>query len=734
MVWSLLTRSSGRRAFAEASQMLHCAGDLWEIAGDECWVRHTLRSNPPAILAFEVLAKSPVAIAVHVRGPGGTGEIALDFGEVRSAATLGIYLGASAGFTSFRLVPRGCRGRLRIRVKRFAAAEAFVRRAVLGGERAGDAAALWRLLGVPGAGCPPVSRGSWFRRGRMAGLTVRATELGARLHASRSVRSGATDGPLFSFIAPTFDTPPAYLDDLLRSFRSQRPGSAELVLSDDGSTSAATLAWLDSHDGDGDVRVVRDPERRGIAAATNAGVEVARGAFVGFIDHDDALMPFATDVLAQALELRPDAQLLYTDEVIADARLSPTDVFLKPAFDPVLLTGVNYINHLSVYRTERLRSIGALREGFEGSQDYELLLRYTKGLAASAVVHVPFPAYLWRRHARSFSSKSLDAATSAARRALQMHSFFPGRTVAVEPAAEPSLHRLRFGDAGGGQPAVSVIIPSRERLELISRVVEDLRRRTDYPPVEIVIVDNGSSSAEVAAFYEDLTRRDADAKVIRDGGAFNFSRLINRGVAAASGDLLLLLNNDIEVQHPGWLREMVDCLAFDRVGVVGARLLYPGGKLQHAGVIVGLGGYAGHWHVGSPSGAAGPMNRLKLRQTLSAVTGACMLVTRECWDAAGPLDETRFAVAYNDIDFCLRAGQRGYKVVWTPNATLLHHESASRGSDESPQNIARFNREKAHLLDRHGTDRLQDPAFNPWYSRDRAAPKLVLLDHIPAPR
>lgn len=369
-----------------------------------------------------------------------------------------------------------------------------------------------------------------------------------------------------------------------------------------------------------------------------------------------------------------------------------------------------------------------MRTGFEGSQDYELLLRFTDGLRPDEITHVPFPAYHWRRHRKSFSSQSPVRATDSARLAIAGHY---QADATVEPALVPDLHRVRFRSLPG---RVSVIIPTRDGHDLLSRVVDGLIHRTDHPDLEIVVVDNGSTDPRLAALYDRLLAGRPGSRIVRDASPFNFSRLVNRGIAAATGDSVLLLNNDVEILAATWLTEMIECLAFRDVGIVGARLLYPGGTLQHAGVIVGLGRYAGHWYVERPGETPGPMNRLRLRQSLSAVTGACMLVTRACLDAVGPFDEERFAIAYNDVDFCLRARRAGFRIVWTPNATLVHHESATRGSDEAPDKVARFLREKDALENRHATSLFEDPAFNPWYSRDRAVPHPVPVPSLPAPR
>ena len=281
---------------------------------------------------------------------------------------------------------------------------------------------------------------------------------------------------------------------------------------------------------------------------------------------------------------------------------------------------------------------------------------------------------------------------------------------------------------------VTVVIPSRDGLPLISRVLDGLTRRTDYPALDVTVVDNGTTDPAVLALYERGARDAVPVRVDLRPEPFNFSRAVNRGVAAASGALVLLLNNDVEVLADDWLKEMVACFDHPGTGVVGAKLLYPDRTIQHMGVIAGLSDLAGHWYVGRPADFPGPQGRFLVRQSVSVVTGACMLVSKRCWDEAGPFDEDTFPIAYNDVDFCLRAVGRGFGVVLTPFATLIHHESASRGSDDTPENAARFNRDKAALRERHGTSGFEDRAFNPWLSKHHADFPPVLLDRLPPGR
>ena len=540
--------------------------------------------------------------------------------------------------------------------------------------------------------------------------------------------------PIVSILVPTYNTEPTYLDALLASIREQPEGLTEVVFSDDGSTSGPTLAWLASQDGQPGVTVVSSGRNAGIATATNAALERARAPWITLLDHDDALVPGAVAMIVRTLQDNPDAQFVFTDEVVADAALSPKGYMLKPAYDPVLLSGVNYINHLSVYRADRLRALGGFRDGFQGSQDYDLLLRYLRDLPADRILHIPYPAYLWRRHETSFSTEHVGVAVASARRALAERYGSLELPVPVEAALSEGLHRVRFDLVRPDWPAVSVVIPSRDGHDLLAPLLDALLDRTDYPDLSVTIVDNGSTDPRIAPLYERHRLRSASFQAEITPEPFNFSRSINRGIARSRGAYILLLNNDVEVLEPGWLKEMVSCFAYEGTGIVGARLLYPDRTLQHAGVIVGAGGLAGHWFERTASTQAGPMGRLGVRQTMSAVTGAAMLVSRACIEATGPWDEENFAIAYNDVDFCLRAAARGYRTVWTPFATLIHHESASRGSDMVAANRERFLREQRNLRERHGTSTYCDPATNPWLTRDRPVPAWRALDTLPAAR
>lgn len=548
-----------------------------------------------------------------------------------------------------------------------------------------------------------------------------------------SKRSG-TDGVWLSIIVPVYNTPPRYLDELFGSFLRQGACGVELILSDDGSSSDETKYWLKEHAARKDVQVVFSAENRGIAAATNAGLDVATGKWAAFLDHDDVIAPYALKIIREVLDTNDNVKFLYTDEVIVDDALRVKGLMLKPDFDPVLLTGVNYINHFSVYLLDRLRKMGQLRLGYDGSQDYDLLLRYVEDVCEDEILHLPYPAYWWRQTGRTYSSTFLSKATENARSALRDHFARMGRNAVITDAITETLHRARFDAEETTWPKISIIIPSKDCYQLISRILDDLFRKTDYPNFEVIVVDNGSEDKSVLNLYEEYSLTHTNFIYDVTAAEFNFSKSVNIGISKSSGAHFLILNNDIEVIEKDWMKEMVGCLQYENAGIVGAKLLYPDNSIQHAGVIVGFGGLAGHWYSHKPANFGGPMNRLHVRNSVTSVTGAAMLVSGDCVRAIGKWDERNFAVAYNDIDYCLRARAVGFRVIWTPFSCLYHHESVSRGSDAVGERKARFDREKESLRRIHKTSVFRDPTINPAYTNDRSEPALRVPDELFLPR
>jgi O-antigen biosynthesis protein len=541
--------------------------------------------------------------------------------------------------------------------------------------------------------------------------------------------------PWLSIIVPVYNAPKRYLDDLVCSFLEQDVEGTELILSDDSSTSDETQRWYDNQTRRDNIKILRPIANGGIAIATNIGLASASGTWVAFLDHDDVIAPHALKLIAKAIVENPDAKFIYSDEVVVDDKLKPIGLTLKPAYDPILLTGVNYINHFSIYQRERLAQIGNLRTGFDGSQDYDLLLRYLEGLRSEDVLHLPYPAYWWRRNGKTFSRQFMDKATVAARQAIEESFTRKGVKVRVDPALTDTLHRVMFDDGiDNSWPMLSVIIPSRDSYTLISRILNDLFERTDYPNFEVIVIDNGTSDEQVLSLYQQLALSKPNFSCFMEKEDFNFSRAVNRGISQAKGEHFLLLNNDVEVIEPLWLKEMVSCLNFENVGIVGAKLLYPNDKLQHAGVVAGFGGLAGHWYLNQHRDYGGPMSRLHVRNSMTCVTGAVMLISGPCARKIGPWNEEDFAVAYNDVDYCLRAYEAGFRTLWTPFSCLYHHESVSRGSDLFGERKRRFNAEKENLKARHKTADFLDPAANPGYDRRFSTPQFLSPEALASAR
>ena len=543
------------------------------------------------------------------------------------------------------------------------------------------------------------------------------------------------NGPFMSFVVIIRDTPDSHLQSLLASFHAQPAGSAELILCDCASADRQTLAWLTAHEHAQGVRIVRAGENHDIVSATNTAIGLARGAWISLVGPNDALGPCVVQLLAQTAKQHPQCQFIYTDEVVSDEKLIPTTYLFKPAYDEVMLSGGNYINHLACYRRDRLLALGGFRAGVDGAEDYDLLLRYVRNLRPDEITHLPYPGYQWRA-ANALGITVTNQSSNGARKTLAEFYHHGESTPPIQDTIIKGRYRVRFDKLKRRWPLVSIVIPNQNSFPLISRVLADLAGRTDYPDLEIIVVDNGTTDRKVLDLYAKLRQGEVPFKCIIEPGPFNFSRQVNSGIAVATGELILLLNNDIEVIDSDWLREMVSCFDYSDTGIVGARLLYPSHKLQHAGTIIGLRkGLAAHWFVGRPEDYPGPMARLQIRQSLTAVTGACMLISRACLKAVGKFDESAFPVAYNDVDFCLRAVAQGFRVVWTPFATLIHRESASRGKDNRrPAKLSRLRRERERLRRRHNTGNFEDRAFSPWYGRSKLEPSIVLLDQLPKAR
>ncbi|NTV94302.1 MAG: glycosyltransferase family 2 protein [Thiobacillus sp.] len=528
--------------------------------------------------------------------------------------------------------------------------------------------------------------------------------------------------PRVSVVMPTYNTEGSFLRQAIESVRGQLYDHWELCIADDASTNPEVRAILEEYQAvDPRIRVAFRAENGHISAASNTALALATGDYVALLDHDDALAEDALCHVALALADHPDAAVVYSDEDKIDAEGRRFEPHFKCDWNPDLFLSQNYVSHLGVYRRDLLERIGGFRLGVEGSQDQDLLLRCLPHVRAEQIVHVPRVLYHWRAVAGStaMTAGEKNYTTEAGIKALRDYFAEHGpKGVAVESAAVPNTYRVRW-PLPEPAPFVSLLMPTRDQKAVTEVAVRSILDRTAYTNFEIIILDNGSVEPDTLAFFDAIQREDGRVRVVRDERPFNFSALNNLGVRHARGSVIGLVNNDVEVIGPDWLGEMVSQACRPDIGCVGAKLYYGDDTLQHGGVILGIGGVANHVHKHAPATSPGYFARLLVTQNYSAVTAACLLVRREVYEAVGGLDEENLVVAFNDVDFCLKVRQAGYRNLWTPYAELYHHESVSRGTEDTPEKQARFEREIAFMQDKWGDALRADPYYNPNLSRAR---------------
>jgi glycosyltransferase involved in cell wall biosynthesis len=519
--------------------------------------------------------------------------------------------------------------------------------------------------------------------------------------------------PLVSIVMPVFNTPEGLLHETIESVQAQIYPHWELCIADNRSTEPHVRRLLQQFaQHDARIKVVYREKNGDIAAASNTALELATGDFVALLDHNDLLHPLALHFVAEAIVHDPEGGLIYTDEDKLDERGQRFDPYFKCELNYELLLSQNMICHLGVYRRTLLSEIGGFRKGFQGSQDYDLALRTVEKLRPEQVVHIPRVLYHRRAIAGStaVTVHEKPSAVEVARKAVAEHLARRGVSAECMPVPDaPAMTRVRFA-VPSPAPLVSIIIPTRDRADLLAQCIDSLLAHTRYGNYEVIIVDNGS--VEPATFSL-LARLPKDRiRILRDDSPFNFSALNNRAVREAKGSLVCLMNNDIEITCGEWLGEMVSFAIRPEIGAVGARLWYPDGRLQHGGIIIGIGGVADHAHRFLEKGQPGYCGRAVVHQSFSAVTAACLAIRKEIYEEVNGLDE-RFSEAFNDVDFCLRVREAGYRNVWTPFAQLVHHESASRGYPTTPEKWQHFRREMEFMRARWQQALLHDPAYSP---------------------
>jgi len=519
--------------------------------------------------------------------------------------------------------------------------------------------------------------------------------------------------PTFSVLMPVYEAPEKYLRAAIESVQLQAYPDWELCIADDASRTPHVREVLEEYAAaDSRIKLVFRETNGHIAAASNSALALATGDFVALLDHDDLLAGDALFENALVINRYPDVGMIYSDEDKIDERGWHRDPYFKPDWSPDSLLSRNYVSHLGVYRRSLVEEVGGFRLGFEGSQDYDLVLRVTE--RTERVEHIARVLYHWRIHSEStaFSRRQKGYAYDAGERAISEAIERRGEPGTVKRSKRiPGTYTVRYELRAAGR--VSIIIPTRDHGEDVDRCLHSLFERSTYQDIEVVLLDNGSTDREsLSVFSAWVEREPKRVKLVPYDIPFNFSKINNYAVRHATGSYLLFLNNDTEVITPDWIEAMLEQAQRPSVGVVGAKLLYEDGTVQHGGVIIGLGSVAGHSHKFQPGDAPGYFGTLQTVNNFSAVTGACLMVRRALFEEVGGFDE-QLAIAFNDVDLCLRIQAAGYFNVYVPHAELYHYESKSRGYENTPEKMERFAREARYMRERWKTADVPDPHYNP---------------------
>jgi GT2 family glycosyltransferase len=534
--------------------------------------------------------------------------------------------------------------------------------------------------------------------------------------------------PLISIVVPTWNSNTKLLHLAIESVRKQSYDHWEMIVSDDASNRDELRSFMCRYSSDERIRYIEGPSRSGIAANTNRALEMANGEYVASLDHDDELAPDALFCVVTHLQRRK-WKLLYSDEDRIErdefGQCVHHTPYFKPDFDPDLLLSLNYICHLVVIQTNLLRELGGFRPGFEGAQDHDLLLRVTETISEEDIVHIARILYHWRVTPGSVSrtSQLTDSIQRSIVAAVNEHLRRRQCSSKAEPHSDPLGSSRAFAtrvrwSLSPEPPSASIIIATRNHLELLQPCMESVLHSTDQYPgkIDIVIVDNESDDLLTLKYLSQLSELPQIRK-IRFQGPFNYSSINNAGARHANGQVLIFLNNDTIVLTKDWCTELVSNAVRPDVGAVGARLLYADGTIQHAGVITGIQGVAGHECVGEVPQSGGYFGRTQLQRSVTAVTGACLATRKQVFNDVGSFDELDLKVAFNDVDYCMKLRKAGYRVVYNPFAVLYHLESRSRGREITPLQQERHRQEALAFRSRWSEGEINDPYYNPHFER-----------------
>lgn len=527
--------------------------------------------------------------------------------------------------------------------------------------------------------------------------------------------------PKISILLPTYNTDGTLLKECIESVIAQTYENWELCIADDASTDPFVAKILDAYaKKDNRIKYTVRAKNGHISRCSNSALALATGEYCALLDHDDLLANNALLHVAIAINENTGCKIIYSDEDKIDINGMRFEPHFKSDWNPELFYSQNYVSHLGVYQTSLLKKVKGFRTGVEGSQDYDLMLRCLEHVEPEQIVHIPHILYHWRvlEGSTAMAAGEKSYTSDAGVKALKHHFAKLNRSIRVEIGPAPNTYRVHW-PIPKNPPLVSLLIPTRDRRNLTEVAVRSILEKTSYKNFEIIILDNGSVEQDTLEFFAEIQLEYENVRVINYDYPFNYSAINNFGAKFAKGKLIGLVNNDVEVINNGWLTEMVSYAIRKEVGCVGAKLYYSNDTIQHAGVICSLGGVAGHSHKHFHRDHPGYFYRLKLPQTLSAVTAACLLVRKEVFAEVKGLDEENLKVAFNDVDFCLRVQAAGYRNLWTPYAELYHYESISRGAEDSPEKIRRFQSEIEFMKSRWSVILDRDPYYNPNLTKDR---------------
>lgn len=493
--------------------------------------------------------------------------------------------------------------------------------------------------------------------------------------------------PKISIVVPMYNTPKGFLEDLVNSLIYQTYSNWELCLADGSNEKNKELEEI--YKKDSKIKYKFIGENKGISGNTNEAINLATGDYIGLLDHDDFLPAFSLYEIVKCINNNPDVEFIYTDEdKCEEANGKRYDPYFKSDFGPDTLRANNFICHFSVFKKELMDKLGGFRTEYDGAQDYDIILRMSE--ETNKIVHIPKILYHWRVHSLSTAKSGGTAkpyAYEAGIKAIQDHIERIGLKGIVEHGKTLGTYKIKYNVIGN--PKVSIIIPNKDYISTLKVCLKSIIKKTTYSNYEILIIENNSEKGETFNYYKKIDGRNNIKVLYYPEKEFNYSKIINFGVKNSTGDYIVQLNNDTELLTPNWLEEMLGYAQRDDVGAVGAELFYPDGTIQHAGIIIGIGGVAGHVFKNIPKGMHGYFSRDAMIQNLNAVTAACIMTKKSIYDEVGYMDE-KFKVAFNDVDFCLKIRQKEKLIVYNPYVQFIHYESKSRGFEDTPEKQIRF--------------------------------------------